>query len=401
MVNHRATHSDEFSSSELPLIAIPRLLQHYTCTGDTTSNCHCIDETVTLFDDIGYPLSGFGENVLTAWQFIEACSVLKFAPERVASSLVDLWEDLAQKKSRDDFLKYHTGWIGHSILLSARDSSTAEAIERFIEIACCLDLLCQQHLLALHTIQSLQTPAIQRLTAWNSVRQPLVRNMEEICTGTLANGLDPTSTFRAPRDMILEYWILGRAYVDETQLLVESFSVQPTAPKSSDVETRLTALEAILRTIRNTDFEGDGSDRESTGVGGFSTPELASDGEPDSWNSSDEEVFGVQSNSDDLASKTRDRIRFRLRELQDRVQRKVLNLEGKPSVQVRILDMKPSPAHSHFRGIHPFDQQSIFPARTRNTGGISTSRWEAILEKQDESFISLASNSVEVARLVL
>jgi hypothetical protein len=200
--------------------------------------------------------------------------------------------------------------------------------------------------------------------------------------------------------MVLEYWILGRAYVDETLLLVESFSVQPTAPKSSDVETRITALEAILSTIRNTDFEDDGSDRESTDVDGFSAPDLVSDGESDSWDSSDEEMFGLQSNSDDLASKTRDRIRVRLKELHDRVQSKVLNLQGKPPVQVRILEMKPSPAHSPFRSVHPFDQLSTFPAKTRNTGGMSTSRWEASLEKQTESFPP-ANEGVEVAGLVL
>jgi hypothetical protein len=347
----------------LPLIAVPRFLQlFYECARDTTRPYNCGEEIAPLLHEIGYPIvPTTSEDILSACQYIGTCNVLKFPPERVASSLVDLWEDLANEESRGDFLKYCTGWIGHSVLFFVKDSSATEVIERFIEIACCLDLLCQEHLLAVHTVQSLQIPAIQRVTAWNAVRPPLLRNMDEIVGGSLAHGLDPNASFRMPRDMLLEYWLLSRAYVDEQHLLVESLIVQPPVSKTSDVETRITALEAILNRIENAKSEDEETEPEFDDL---SMCEF-SDRESELWDSTDGELSDGHFDSDDLANKTRARTAIRLQQLKDSVRHKVDNLQN-PSVPVK-LEMKTSPPTGRSRSLDPFDQGSIFRARARNT----------------------------------
>jgi len=354
--------SELSSNSGLPLIAKPRFLQLCECARDPTSDCRCREDLISLFDGIRYPLlQGISENILSVCHYIATCDVLKFPPERVASSLVDLWEDLSKDKFRSDFLKYHAGWIGHAVLLSVKQSPSAEIIERFIEIACCLDLLCQRHLLALHTIRSLQTPAIQRLIAWDAVREPLIRNMEEIETDSLSNGLDPNSIFHAPRDIVLEYWILSRPYVDETLLWVESLTVQPPTSKSSDVESRITALEDILNTIEIVKSDNDESEPELTGFEELSTSDLTSDRESEYWDSTEEESPDEQSDSDDLVKRTRARTSTRLEGLQDSVQHKVKN-QQRQSAYV-TLATKASPATNRHRSIDPFDAGSIFRAR--------------------------------------
>ena len=272
-----------------------------------------------------------------------------------------LWEDLAKDKSRSDFLKYHAGWIGHAVLLSVKDSPSPEIIERFIEIACCLDLLCQRPLLALHTIRSLQTPAIQRLIAWDAVREPLIRNMEEIETGSLSNGLDPNSIFRAPRDIVLEYWILSRPYVDKTLLWVESLTVQPPTSKSNDVESRITALEDILNTIEIVKSADNESEPELTGFEEFSASGLTPDSESEYWDSTEEESPDEQSDSDDLVKRTRARTCMRLQGLKDSVQYKVENLPRQSAYVT--LATKASPATNRHRSIDPFDERSMFRAR--------------------------------------
>jgi len=346
--------SETSSNSELPLIATPRFLQLFECARDSTSDCQCREELTSLFNGIGYPLlQGIGKNIPSACQYIATCTVLKFPPERVASSLVDLWEDLLKEKSRSDFLKYHAGWIGHSVLLSVKNSPSPEAIERFIEIACCLDLLCQRHLLALHTIRSLQSPAIQRLIAWKAVRGPLIRNMEEIETDSLSNGLDPNSIFRPPRDRVLEYWILSRPYADEAHLWVESLTVQPPTSKSSDVESRIIALEAILNTIENTKLENHESEPESTGLEEYSTSNL--DRESEYWDSTEDELPDKEYDSDDLVKSTRTRTYTRLQGLKDNVQHKIQNLQ-RQSAEVTLA----TTADNRHRSIDPFNRRSIF-----------------------------------------
>lgn len=217
---------------DVPLIAVPRLLVQFHQTksrngGDTLNHQKELDTIQKI-------------------ERSNALSFLDLSPQLLASSIVDLWRDLASDESRRDFLRYHRGWIAHVVLLGCLDMTGGEVIERVIEVACCLDLLCQEHQLALATVQSLQTEAVSRLTAWKGVQMALACKIQEISDGQLAQDVHLGTAFRAPRDMLLEYWILSRPWGRNEFLLTESLTVEPEQHREADVEARITQLEDLL-----------------------------------------------------------------------------------------------------------------------------------------------------------
>jgi hypothetical protein len=182
-----------------------------------------------------------------------SASLLDFSPELVASSIVDLWDDLAIQQSWEGFLRFHREWIAYAVLVSCKTEHGADTIERVIEIACCLDLLCQQHAIAVAVVQSLRIEAVSRISAWLDVRLTLVPKIDEILSGRLADGVHGAPVFRAPRSQYLERWILARPYFNEHDLLAESLRIQPLADSSPDIESRIHLLEVFVEAIENQD----------------------------------------------------------------------------------------------------------------------------------------------------
>src|SRR5579859_7289113 len=208
---------------DLPLIAVPRLLAHYwgvECSAPFTKSNNPkepLERARLSFDsDAEYGTSfNSQEKCLKEMQRLLPLSLLDFPAELIASSMVCLWNDLASEESRRDFLRFQTGWVPHAVLLGCLSGNAVELVMRFIEIACFLDLLCQQHRLAAAIVDALRSKPISRLTLWENVPNPLVRNMNEISHAALAPAKPTENPFRAPRDVSLEYWLLTRPYVDD------------------------------------------------------------------------------------------------------------------------------------------------------------------------------------------
>ena len=365
------------TESQVPLIAVPRLLlkspNAYKSPPIRASTSVRRAEHHSDSSDDG--LLDIGEEI----KRLITLTVLDFSPERIASSIVDLWKDLEGEQSRNDFLRYQRGWIAHVVLLGCFNSTGPEVIERVIEVACCLDLLCQEHDIAATIIQSLQLEAVSRLKAWEKVQQPLAHKMEEIMAGTLAHDVHSSVAFRAPRDASLEYWILSRPYVDDDHLWRESFAVNPQVNDVSDVETRITQLEALLVTIQpeksqemssNRNFNTHESELEVSDVDAVTETET----ETASLDLSSSDVeFTDQGNSHNthsVAQQTRDRISRRLETLKTKVHLKVRSQKQLPFAASPL--SIPSPKLGS-RSVDPLDQRAIFRA-TANNEGISIHR---------------------------
>ena len=279
--------------------------------------------------------------------------------------MVDLWQDLESERSRHDFLHYQQGWIAHVVLLGCFNSIGPEVAERVIEIACFLDLHCQEHDLAVATIRSLQSGPISRLTTWGNVQHHLIHKMEEIIEGTFAKNICPAATFRAPRDASLEYWILTRAYVDDKQLWTESLAVEPQINPLNDVETRITQLEALLTTIRPEESSTANSDPQFSDIDHLTD---FTDTESSDLSSSDLEFDNVYA-VHNVAQQARDRISKRLEALKTKVSLKIqakqdatskvhprsITASTKEAYFERVQETKPI----HFGDIHVLQKHSL------------------------------------------
>lgn len=352
----------------LPLIAVPRLLSKH-CNPDFRSSTHSASSKIHL-SQLHY---GSGDD--TESQEIErltTLSILDFPPELIASSIVDLWKDLDNEKSRQNFLRYQRGWVGHIVLLGCFNSTATKAIERVIEVACCLDLLCQAHHIAVTVIQSLRSNAVSRITSWQHVHPPLIHKMKEILDGSLAADVHQATVFHAPRDASREYWILSRPYVDDEDLLTESLAVEPQSNQVNDVESRITQLEALLVTIS----------LEATELHNFPDTEISSENESESEFSDASQLTDTDtdscalSSSDleftdhddhdyvlDVAQQTRARISQRLESLKNSVHHKI-KTQQQVSFDVSQFSI-PSPKIAS-RSIDLLDQRAIFRARAHN-----------------------------------
>ena len=360
--------------SPVPLIAVPRLLlkTHDDYKSPPIRASTSVQRAEHHSDSNGEEQLGISEEI----KRLITLTILDFSPERIASSIVDLWKDLEGEQSRNDFLRYHRGWVAHLVLLGCLNSTGAEVIERVIEVACCLDLLCQEHVIAATIVQSLQFEAISRLTAWKKVRQPLAHKMDEILEGTLANEVHSSAAFRAPRDASLEYWILSRPYVNDEHLWRESFSVEPHVSDVSDVETRITQLEALLFTIQplksqemstNLNSNIHESELEVSDINAATEMETETDTTSLDLNSSDTELTD-QGNSRDILSvvqQTRDRVSRRLELLKSKV-----HLKARSQKQLPFAENPLSVASPRFgsKSVDPLDQRAIFRARANNDG---------------------------------
>jgi hypothetical protein len=292
-------------------------------------------------------------------------SLLDFPAELIANSMVCLWNDLASEDSRSDFLRFQKGWIPHAILLGCLSGNAAELVARFIEIACFLDLLCQEHGLASTIVEALKSKSISRLTLWEKIPTTLVHNMDEISLASLASCTTSDAPFRAPRDVCLEYWLLTRPYVSGEGLFAESLHIQPERQKTGDVETRINQLEALVSAINDVDgtkthsfgtdkvvesLVSDSTDAESldgTDSGdsdiSFSEPEILSRTDIDS-------VYH-------LALQTKERISQQLECIKDNIHRKAhQSASNFGALGIPIQGRKQ-------RTIDPSDQKSTFQTR--------------------------------------
>jgi hypothetical protein len=340
--------------NDLPLIAVPRLLA-----------------TLLEAENANVPGMGLGSSTRTqvAYQEIEALnnlSILEFPPERIASSLVDLWQDLVSAESCEDFLRYHRGWIAHAVLLGCRTYTVTDVIERVIEVACCLDLLCQEHLLAVKTIESLKDKAVSRLTAWEEVQAPLIQKMNEITRGLLAHDVPPESRFRAARDSKLEYWILSRAFAEEEHLMAESLAVQSQSRYTGDVETRITNLEAMLLSMNYEEVTPTVMDSTDPARAALSETELSgidedtdTDTEKSIVSSSDAESLDDRFSNpvQRVARQTRERISLRLENLKNKVHS---NAKTRQPATPDVDTFSIPPSRSTLRSIDLLDQRTIF-----------------------------------------
>jgi hypothetical protein len=356
----------------IPLITIPRLLLNSTRT-EVLSGIH-----VSSFSsqplNIYRPPSNEHEDSFQEIERLNSLSILDFPPELIASSIVDLWKDLESDKSREDFLQYQRGWIGHAVLLGCYNSTGTRVIERVIEVACCLDLLCQTHHIAVAVIQSIQSSAVSRMTAWQQIRPPLIHKMKEILDGSLAADIHPANVFHTTRDASLEYWILSRPYVDDGHLLAESLAVEPENNDANDVETRITQLEALLLTLNPESITSHGlsSDVLDTEVceQGFSDMDQLTETETETDTASSVVCSSDTESTDNdegdpihkVAKQTRARLSQRLEFLKNSVHIK------SESIEPASLDVGQLSVHlteTSTRLINPFDQRAIFRARSQ------------------------------------
>jgi len=292
------------SRRKLPLIVTRHASKNANRATQYTTACNIVS-----FEEEG--ISNENTSVATT-------SILDFPPEQVASSIVDLWDDLTSRESRREYLRFQKGWVVHAILLGCPQDAASETVERVIEIACCLDLLCLQHDLAVALIEALTTEALARLTAWTRVRPSLIPKMNEILTGSLSHGLDGARPFRVPRSEILERWILSRPYFNEDELYLQSLQVDP-RESSTDVDVRISELESIVRSldqpIRNIESsrEMEMNDFTANFDECISDLEFTSDSDTDlsSSSTSDIEDFNPEAPSA-LAFKTREHVTQRL-----------------------------------------------------------------------------------------
>ena len=299
----------------------------------------------------------------------------------MASSIVDLWKDLSTEEARVDFLKYHKGWIGHTVLHSSLEGNGAASIERVIEVSCCLDLLCQEHRVAVAIVNALRTPAISRLAAWDGVQGGLKSKLIEIAEGHLAHDVHPAAVFRAPRDISMEYWILSRAYRNYDELLVESLFVQPQEQEVRDVESRITNLEALVFTLdetnRNAENQINNSKQEVTGALSGLEDTTDTDVEVSSVDSlgNEDRVIPEVEPLQRMAAQTRDRISRGLEELKRKIHQKAgnnsihgLNVEGFDALE---------PVSSSHSSLNPFDHRSMLRLNLQNDLKTNRSRSRA------------------------
>ena len=327
--------------------------------------------------DANWSDQGSGPRTQEVYKEIETLTdipIVEFPPERIASSIVDLWKDLVNAESREDFVRYHRGWIAHAVLLGCYTYNVVKVIERIIEVACCLDLLCQEHHLAIATVESLKSKALSRLTVWDDVQPALIQKMDEINQGCLAHGAPPDSRFRAARDSKVEYWILSRPFVDDEHLMAESLVVQAKNTVTGDVEARITNLEAILCTMNN-------GDEAPTIIHGNNAPKTAvsgseSNGIEDTTDTEMEESMLSSSDAESLddryctpalrvARQTRQRISLRLESLLCTVHNNAKTREqNAPDLNtLSIPASKPT-----LRSVGPLDKRSVFQISSANNG---------------------------------
>ena len=354
--------------NNLPLIAVPRLLADLLEVRAQQSDTSAALVTARNTD------RRYGQTELELYREIEALnsiSILDYAPERLASSLADLWEDLVGSDSCEDFLRYNRAWIAHAVLLGCSARHAIETIERVIEVACCLDLLCQEHVLAVNVVEALGYKAISRLAAWKDVRAALTQKMDEISRGALAYNIIPNTRFRATRDSKVEYWVLSRAFADEELLMAESLTLQPQNGDAGDVESRITNLETVLLTMTDQ---------------GVSTPMIAA-----AAATSDEGLSGLDdltetensitssSDTESLDDRESDQVRRVARQTQERVSRRLENLRNKVQSNATIrkqatsdVDMLSVPApRPTLRVIDPLDQRTILRISAAKDGNSS------------------------------
>lgn len=369
LVRYHAPHqpklTDRFPRNHLPLIAVPRLLK----TNDPAhrSSNHSYSPESQLCEVRPGSAEEARQESVKEIKRLNSLSILDFPPELIASSLVDLWEDLASEDSRHDFLLYQRGWIGHVVLLGCFNSTGPEVIERVIEVACCLDLLCQVHDIAVTVIKSIQVNAVMRMTAWQRVLPSLIHKMKEILEKSLAADVQPSTVFRAPRDASLEYWILSRPYVDDEHLLAESLAIEPQCNQVNDVETRITQLEALLVTmdhesiklhhLPNSEINGDSEEPELSEIDQLTGTDM----ESSILSSSDMELEhdGINS-ARNAAQQTRIRVIQRLESLKNSV-----HLKNTRQQETRLEGSEFSiPSYSNTtRLFDPLDQRAIFRTR--------------------------------------
>jgi hypothetical protein len=312
--------------NDLPLIAVPRLLLKYF--DEKISSVRGTSRTSSSKSSLKTRNSPkeIENSHIEEIKRLHGLCLLDFSPECVASSIVDLWIDLASEESQQDFLSFHKGWIPHVVLLGCLNSKGSETIERVIEVACCLDLLCQQHILAVAIVHALNKVAVSRLLVWEDVQPALILKMEEILEGSLARDVPSTAIFRAPRDISLEYWVLTRAHVSDELLFQESCSLQP-QNQSTDVESRISNLEALLVSLNDISEPGMGdvevlSDVDnSTDEGSNSSILCLSDDDSD---------FDDADPVASLASETRERISQRLEELKNSIHKRMGKMSQPP-----------------------------------------------------------------------
>ena len=338
--------------NDLPLIAIPRLLANFLKAQNANASNACLTGQKSNARD--------ARTEVEVYRDIEALSnvsILDYPPERLASSIVDLWQDLASAESCEDFLRYHRGWIAHAVLLGYSTCNVMETIERVIEVACCLDLLCQEHILAVTVVEALRRKAISRLTAWEEVQTALIQKMEEIARDCLAYNVAPETRFRATRDSKVEYWILSRAFVDEEHLMAESLTVQP--QDTSDVESRITNLEAVLLTMADEGVsptkmavEAAMSDNNLSGIEDFTDTESSTMSSSDAESSDERHSNPVQR----VARQTRDRVSRRLENLRNKVHNNA-KIRERASPDIDTFSIPTS--KSTLRSIDPLDQRTI------------------------------------------
>jgi hypothetical protein len=319
--------------NDFPLIAVPRLVLEYF--ERKRSSARRSSQPSNAKFPHATRVSNVSESHLEEMKRLNGLCLLDFPPERVASSIVHLWTDLASEESRQDFLRFLKGWIPHVVLLGCLNSKGSKFIERMIEVACCLDLLCQQHLLAIAAVHSLNKEAVSRLSVWKDVQPALIVKMDEILEGSLARDAQPTAIFRPPREISLEYWISTRAYLNDEQLFEESCMLQP-PNQAVDVESRISNLEALLVTLNDISQPS------------LHEVEVLSDADNSSDEESDSSILCLSDEENDYndgvdplanaALETRQRILQRLDELKNSIHVKVGKV-SRPPASLSILPL--------------------------------------------------------------
>lgn len=265
----------------------------------------------------------------------------------------------------------------HVVLLGCVASEGAEVIERALEVACCLDLLCLEHYLAVAIVESLRTKAVSRLGVWNQVRPSLCHKMEEISKGRLAHDAPSSAQFRAPRDASLEYWLLTRPYVGDRKLLEESLRIEA-GEALGDVEERINQLEQLLGIDNGENRSALVSDKlyvteVEESDAGLSDDLLLSETETDT--SLSEGSCSIDGNNDPsgpdpirhIAQQTRERVSRHLETIKRDIQ--IKSNENEAARTIESLSFLPTPP----RLIDPLDQRTMFRVGA-NKGGSSSQR---------------------------
>jgi hypothetical protein len=351
---------------EPPLVAVPRLLVEYYSLAPKSNTNHPRDLRKKLPKELHSTKYTTQQECFQEIKRITSLSILDFPSELVASSIADLRNDHPTEAFQNNFLRLQRGSIGHIIMLGALTSRKIEVVERIIEIACCLDLLCQQHRLAVCIVDSLRMKAVSRLKLWKRVRPSLVHKMEEIEKGSLAQGIHGGEVFRAPRDISLEYWLLSRPYVNDEQLLAESFKVQPPKEVDGDVETRLNDLERVISSI---DVTNERAALPNKPIETELDPQISdvgeltdSDAETEPTESEEDVILEPQPDSVQyIANQTRERISQQLEAIKNNIHSKV-KTHDQLSSDIDALSI-PSP-----KSIDPFDQRAMLRVRANKDG---------------------------------